>query len=179
MGGSAVAAGVIADAVAAAKAYLRVEDGAEDATIARLAASAIGLAEAYCAQALVARAFEDDLPVMRGWQALPATPVSAIDAVIGVPGGALAVGGYAIDIDRDGVGWVRILLPGAATRVRVTYRAGAAATWDALPGAVAQGIVMLVAHLFARRDDDAAPPAAVAALWRPYRRLRLTAEPAA
>ena len=41
---------------------------------------------------------------------------------------------------------------------------------------VAQGVAMLAAHLFDHRESDAVPPAAVAALWRPYRRLRLSPE---
>jgi hypothetical protein len=47
---------------------------------------------------------------------------------------------------------------------------------SALPAPVMQGVVLLAAHLFEHRDASAAPPAAVAALWRPYRRLRLLAE---
>ncbi|MFD1952261.1 head-tail connector protein [Sphingomonas arantia] len=42
-----------------------------------------------------------------------------------------------------------------------------------VPAAVAQGIVRLAAHFHAHRDDDAGPPAVVAALWRPYRQMRL------
>jgi hypothetical protein len=40
---------------------------------------------------------------------------------------------------------------------------------------VAQGVVLLAAHLFEHRGDGATPPAAVAALWRPYRRLGIGA----
>lgn len=36
-----------------------------------------------------------------------------------------------------------------------------------------QGIVRLVAHMHLHRDGDQSPPAAVAALWRPWRRMRL------
>jgi hypothetical protein len=45
--------------------------------------------------------------------------------------------------------------------------------WDAVPAPVAQGVAMLVAHLFEARGGDVAPPVAVAALWRPYRQVRL------
>jgi hypothetical protein len=124
MDGSAVPAGVIADAVAAAKAYLRLESDGEDALIARLAASAILLGEAYCGQVIVARTGDG-----------------------GTGGGTGGDGG--------------------------------AATWAAVPPAVAQGVVMLAAYLFLRPDEDRAPPAAVAALWRPYRRIRIGGEQAA
>ena len=176
MGGSAVPAGVIADAVAAAKAYLRLEGGTEDAVLAPLARAAIGLGEQFCAQALVARGFDDAVAASADWQRLPACPAIAIDAVTGAGGGALPVGSYAIDIDADGVGWVRVTAPAAGAVVRVAYRAGEAADWGGLPGPVAQGVTMLVGHLFAQGADDRAPPAAVAALWRPFRRMRIGAE---
>ena len=176
MGGSAVPAGVIADAVAAAKAYLRLEGSAEDALLSQAARAAIDVAERFCGQALVARSFEDAVAASADWQRLPACPVIAIDAVTAAGGGALAVGSYAIDIDADGVGWVRGSAPAAAAVVRVAYRAGAAADWGGLPGPVAQGVAMLVAHLFGQGADDHVPPAAVAALWRPLRRMRIGAE---
>jgi uncharacterized phiE125 gp8 family phage protein len=68
---------------------------------------------------------------------------------------------------------VRVVAPGAAARVAVSYRAGLAAGWEELPAGIAHGLVMLVAHLFEARGRDLAPPAAVAALWRPHRRMRL------
>ena len=49
-----------------------------------------------------------------------------------------------------------------------------AADQNGVPEPVRQGVLRLVAHLFASRDGDGgAPPAAVTALWRPYRRMRL------
>ena len=176
MGGSAVPAGVIADAVAAAKAYLRLEGGAEDVVLAQSARAAIGVGEQFCGEALIARSFEDAVAASAAWQRLPACPVIAIDAVTAAGGRVLPVGSYAIDIDADGVGWVRVTAPAVGSVVRVAYRAGGAADWGGLPGPVAQGVTMLVGHLFAQGADDRAPPAAVAALWRPFRRMRIGAE---
>ncbi len=48
--------------------------------------------------------------------------------------------------------------------------------WVSVPAPIALGVTMLVAHLFDHRESDVAPPAAVAALWRPYRRMRLNVE---
>jgi hypothetical protein len=43
-----------------------------------------------------------------------------------------------------------------------------------VPEPLRQGIVRLAAHLYAARGEvEAVPPAAVAALWRPWRRVRL------
>lgn len=65
----------------------------------------------------------------------------------------------------------------AETAVAAAERfCGAAfADWAAVPPPVAHGMVVLAAHLFENRGRGDLPPAAVAALWRPYRRLGLGA----
>ena len=182
MTGSAILPAVVANAAAAAKAWLRAADGADPsdrATIATLADSAIVLAEAWCGRVFIARAVEDVVAAATGWQPLPMVPVSAIDRVQALASdgvsAALAAGDFAIDIDAGGVGWVRATRPFGQARLLVGYRAGNAASWADLPTPVAQGIAMMVAHLFDHREGDRAPPAAVAALWRPWRRTRLAA----
>ncbi|WP_380784581.1 head-tail connector protein [Sphingomonas sp. R86521] len=99
--------GVIADAVAAAKLWLRVDS--DEGVLAGLAETAILTAEAF-------------------------------------------------------VGRVVVLREGGTE---------GAASWAAVPGPIAQGTAMLVAHLFEARSGDVVPPVAVAALWRPYRQVRL------
>ena len=175
MTGAAIPPDVVADAAAAARGWLRAAPGDDEAAIATLAASAIALAEAFCGQVLVARTWRDILPAGDGgWWALRALPVTAITTVTDAAGTALASDGYAIDIDADGIGWVRLTRPIGGT-VSVTYAAGLAVGWADLPPPIAQGVAMLVAYLFDNRDGAAAPPAAVAALWRPWRRMRLLA----
>ena len=87
----------------------------------------------------------------------------------------MPVGDYGIDIDAHAQGWVRVIQPGSAGRVRVSLSAGLSADWAGLPEPVRLGILRLAAHIHAHRDaaDDVGPPAAVAALLRPWRRLRL------
>lgn len=171
--------GELAVSIAEAKAFLRIEADAEDALIAGLVRSATEMCERFTGLTLIAREMEDVLPVMGEWRRLEATPVRAIEVVAGLPADgasfALPVDAYAIDIDAGGDGWVRVARPGAAGRVRVTYAAGMAEDWNGVPEALRCGIVRLVAHLFTHRDgrDDAGPPAAVTALWRPWRRMRL------
>lgn len=177
---------IAADAIVAgaaargeAKAYLRIENDGEDALIDRLIAAAIGHGEAFTGQVLLARTFCEAMPAAPGWRRLTATPIGAIGAVEGLaPAGgsfALAAGTYAIDIDAAGDGWVRVIAPGEATRVTVRYTAGLASGWSGLPEPLRQGITRLATHLYTHRDaaDETAPPAAVAALWRPWRRMRL------
>lgn len=168
---------VLADAREAAKAHLRIATDTEDALIEGLAASALALGEAFAGRAWIAREWTEMLPVSRAWQRLGIGGVTAITGVEGVPAEgaafALPVEAYAIDLDADGEGWVRVMAPGEAGRVRVTYGAGAAADWASLPPPLAQGVVLLAAFLFEHREGSVAPPAAVSALWRPWRRMRL------
>jgi len=162
------------------KAYLRLEAGDEDALIAWLIRSATGLCERFVGQALIAREAEEIVPASCAWRRLSLTPVASVGAIeaIGEDGAAtpLAVEDYAIDIDGDGDGWVRVTGTGDARRVRVTYVAGMGADWNAVPEPLRQGIVRLSAHFYVHRDgvDGTGPPAAVAALWRPWRRMRLS-----
>ena len=69
-----------------------------------------------------------------------------------------------------GDGWVRRRQAGAVTRVRVGGTAGMADDENGVPEPIRQGVLRLVAHLFTARDGEGGePPAAVTALWRPYR----------
>ena len=170
------------EAAGAAKGFLRVERGDEDELIASLVAAAAELCEGFVGQALIARGFTETLPASRAWQRLSRRPVRSIGAVEALmldgDSEALASDGYAIDIDSDGDGWVRLTSPGEARRIRIGYQAGAAAGWAELPAALRHGIARLAAHFYTRRTaesgrPDETPPAAVTALWRPYRRMRL------
>jgi uncharacterized phiE125 gp8 family phage protein len=162
-----------------AKAYLRIDGDGEDALIARLIATATGYCEQFIGQVLVARSATETVAATGDWCRLRTTPVRSITSVEGLPAAgtpfALAVDDYAIDVDASGDGWVRVMRPQGASRVLVTLEAGIAADAEGVPEPLAQGILRLVAHLHAHRDaaDDEGPPAAVAALWRPWRRMRL------
>lgn len=161
-----------------AKAYLRIVGEDEDALVARLMLSAAELCERFTGQVLIARSLDDVVPVRAAWTRLGATPVRSIAGVEAQPPGgaayALAASDYAVDIDANGDGWVRVMT-GGVKRVRVSFEAGMAEDWSGVPEALRQGVIRLAAHFYAHRDaaDDAGPPAAVTALWRPWRRMRL------
>lgn len=164
--------------VAEIKAYLRIEGAEEDALLAGLARSATALCEAFTRDALIARGFVEVIPAGASWRRLARTPVMSVGGVerLAADGSAVTLlpGMFETAIDAEGVGRVRAA-DGGAGRLRVSYRAGLAEDWNGVPEPLRQGIVRLVGHLFANRDGaaDGAPPAAVAALWRPWRRLRL------
>ncbi|MCI4589849.1 hypothetical protein MOK15_07065 [Sphingobium sp. BYY-5] len=170
--------GNLAASLAELKAYLRIETGGEDAVLAGLLRSAATLCEQFVGQWLVARDVRETVAGDGGWQRLSARPVLGIESVAAVDADgvseALPVGGYAIDIDAAGDGWVRSTRAGDRRVLAVSYRAGMASEMNGLPEALRQGIVRLAAdHYLARGTESAAPPAVVSALWRPFRRMRL------
>jgi len=167
-----------AAALAEAKAYLRVSGAGEDALIGDLLASAAELCEQFTGEVLLARGFRERIEAAGAWTRLGRVPVRAIMAVEALSDAgavALPAGAYAIDMDTAARGWVRVLDAGGAKRVLVTYECGRAAEWSGLPEALRHGILRLAGHLYTYRSDagERVPPAAVTALWRPYRRLRI------
>lgn len=162
------------------RAYLRLEDRCDDPLLAALMASALSHCESFVRQLFLRRGVTERLNAAAQWQRLSATPVTAITAVTGLPlegaGFALDLQSYSIDIDLNADGWVRVHLPGAAARIDVAYTAGIAASWDDLPDPLRLSVLRLTGHLHAYRDtaEDRGPPAAVAALLRPWRRMRLS-----
>ena len=166
-----------AAALGQAKDYLRVHGSQEDALIGRALASAAELCEQFTGEILLAREFRETLRASGAWTRLARRPVRAISGVERLADGvatALPPSGYALDVDAAGAGWVRAVSTGAG-QLKVHYTCGLAASWDELAEPLAQGIVRLAAHLYTHRSgaDDPGPPAAVTALWRPYRRMRI------
>ena len=162
-----------------AQAYVRVETGEEEAVLAGLIRTASGLCEAFLNQVVIARGFEVEVPASGSWERLPVSPVRAITQVASVDSSGsvtpLPSAAYSIDIDFAGDGWVRLSQALDARRARVSGRAGMADDQNGVPEPIRQGVLRLVAHLFTARDgENGEPPAAITALWRPYRRMRLS-----
>lgn len=166
-------------ALDAAKTYLQIDGEAEDSALKALIATAIEQCEAYVGVAVLQRAASEVLVPGGDWQWLSAMPVRAISSVSSLsPSGvtvALNATAYEIDIGADGRGRVRFLAPVAEKRVVVAVEAGLATSWAGLSESLRHGIVRLVAHYHAFRDraDELGPPAAVAALWRGSRKMRI------
>lgn len=162
------------------KDWLGITTSGDDAQLTALLRMALDLCEDFTGTMPLQQDCEEVLAAATSWTALSARPVQAIAGVQGIPAeGArfeLPVANYAIELDADGGGRVLVSKPGAAGRVAVRFTAGLAADWTSLPEALRHGVLRLAAFQYRSREDDSAasmPPAAVAALWRPWRRLRL------
>lgn len=162
------------------KNWLGITTPSDDAQLSALLRTALDACEHFTGTIPIEQGCEAVLAITPDWQALPARPVQAITAIEGIPaeGGrfALPPASYAIELDADGTGRVRLGNPGAAGRIAVRFSAGLAADWSGLPDGLRHGILRLAAFYYRQRESEgsgAMPPAAVAALWRPWRRMRV------
>lgn len=160
-----------------ARAWLRLGAEDEDALVERLIAASANICEAFTGQWLIERDGEEIVPLKRGAARIAARPVIAVEGVtlIAADGGETALDAAAYRVAVEG-GRARVAVPGADgdARVRISYRAGLAEAAEDLPGAMRHGIVRMVQHLYEARDDRTrSPPAAIAALWQPWRQLTL------
>lgn len=167
-------------ALAELKAWLGITTSRDDAELSGLIRTALELCEGFIGVMPLASGCEETLPAHGTWQMLATRPVSAITGVWALAANgtrtALAAAAYDIDIDADGGGYVRLTAMPDQKRMAVRFTAGLAESWDTLPEAIRQGVVRWAAYQHRARDTDKAlpgPPAAIAALWRPWRRMRL------
>lgn len=161
------------------KAWLGITTSRDDAELTTLLHAALDLCEAFTGTKPLVSACEERFAATADWHKLSANPVQAITAVeaVGDDGTrtALPITDYAIDLDADGAGRVRILRPLETAHVVASYTAGLATEWMLLPVGIRHGLIRFAAHEHRQRDSGSASalPAAVAALWRPWRRVRL------
>ncbi|HKR92528.1 head-tail connector protein [Novosphingobium sp.] len=167
-------------ALAELKQWLGITTGRDDAPLAGLLSAALDICEGFTGQMPLEAECEEVLPALPGWHALTTRPVQAIAAIEGIgPDGVrfpLDADSYEIELEADGTGRVRLPSFGDDARVAVRFTAGIAPDWNALPPSLRHGLLRLAAHQHRERENEGAaplPPAAVVALWRPWRRVRL------
>ncbi len=165
-----------------ARGWLRLGATIDDAVVAGLIRAATNICEAFIGRWLIVRAGEEAVPLDGGTARLGVRPVVAVDAVALLrPDGGETVldeAAYRVRIGRDGAASIVIHECGDADRAQVGFRAGMAAEANGIPEAIRQGIIRMTQHLHEARDGSgAAPPAAIAALWQPWRRLTLGGRP--
>lgn len=162
------------------KDWLAITTPRDDAGLTLLLRAALEMCEAFTGQMPLAAQCEETLPAGTCWQALAARPIQAIAGIDGLADdgarSALAPDGYSVDLTADGGGLVRLDQYAAVDRIVVRFTAGLATEWADLPDGLRHGVIRLAAHHYRQRDLDTVspvPPAAVAALWRPWRLMRL------
>jgi uncharacterized phiE125 gp8 family phage protein len=167
-------------ALADLKAWLGIAATRDDAQLADLLRTALETCEAFTGVVPLSVSCEEVLQVRAGWQQLSARPVQSITqlALLDISGARtpLAPNAYDLDLGADGVGSVRLNAPCPRGRLVVTFTAGLAPDWGSLPEGLYHGVMRLAAYQYRERDaatDGPVPPASVAALWRPWRLLRL------
>ena len=119
-------------------------------------------------------------PRQPGWHLLSTRPVRSFTSLAGVlPDGTrvvLSPDTYELRLDAEGGCGIRVNDPGGFYRAVASFSAGHSTDWAHLPVQLRHGIIRLAAHQHRTRETvgaDALPPASVAALWRPWRRVRL------
>ena len=168
-------------ALAELKEWLAITTVQDDATLTVLLQASIETCEAFTGIMPIACECEEQAPVGSDWLTLMTRPVQAITSIAALAADGtrtiLAPGDYAVELDADGGGMARLSIAGSARRIVIAFTAGLVPAWDALPAGLRHGMIRLAAHQYRQREGNGAsplPPAAVAALWRPWRRVRLT-----
>jgi uncharacterized phiE125 gp8 family phage protein len=167
-------------ALAEVKHWLGITTPRDDGALTGLLRASMEMCEAFTGMMPIEVGCEEMVPACTSWQALSTRPVQAITAVEGVTADGtrfpLAPGAFEVELDADGSGRLLATAPGLARRFVVRFTAGLAPDWESLPEALRHGILRFAAHQHREREGSGAspaPPAAVAALWRPWRRMRL------
>lgn len=172
-------AGFTGAPLAELKQWLAISGTRDDALLADLLASAAVLCERFTGIFPLTTTVAERLAASCEWEALASQPVVAVNRVSALAEDftrrELAAEEFALQLAPGAAVLVRLTSPIAETPIEVELVAGAAGSWSELDQSLRQGIVRLAAHHYRERDEAAAnsPPAAVAALWRPWRRLRL------
>ena len=168
------------EALAELKQWLGLSGPREDAALEHLLKAALELCEGFTGQVPLSFTAEEVLAADGQWQRLASRPVQAVLVVESIaPGGAraaLAAEAYALELDPDGGARVRVTNFSTPGRVAVRFVAGLAPTWSALPESLRHGVIRFAAHQHRARENatpEPVPPAAVTALWRPWRQMRL------
>ncbi|WP_228242688.1 phage head-tail connector protein [Porphyrobacter sp. GA68] len=161
------------------KSWLAISTDRDDALLTGQIQAALALFEQFAGVVPLRQTCQEVLGAHRRWQRLAAAPVIEVDDVraLGPDGDRplLPQQDYACTFAPDGAAQVLLRRGLAQDRLLVRYTAGLAPDWPALDPAIRQGVIRLAAHYYVERasTQDASPPAAVVALWRPWRRVQL------
>ncbi|MHA7820389.1 MAG: head-tail connector protein [Erythrobacter sp.] len=177
-------ADVRGNALAELKSWLGISRPNEDELLVDLLQASLAMCEAFTGQVPLWQLLEERLPVRSGRHPIVTRPIATSIVTVELvneDGSRTLVDAadYELELESDGSACFRLDsdLDGQGVAVRV--RAGIAGIWDEIPAGLKQGLIRLAAYLYRDRDTttgsraQAGPPASVAALWQPWRVLRL------
>jgi uncharacterized phiE125 gp8 family phage protein len=168
-----------ATALIEAKALLRLETVDEEALLAAQLRAALDMAEDFTGSIWLAATYREKRALAREiiLRKRPFMQLTGL-RVLYANGSEAALDPSLQDTQVSDHGEALLRLPESVldgNALLISYRAGGFADWTLLPDGLRMGVLRMAAHLFAWRDEAGAPgvPNAVAALWRPYKQLRL------
>lgn len=164
------------------KHWLGISRPTEDAALIRLLEASLAICEAFTGKIPLLQTVEEVVALRSGWQEVSSRPVRTLvsAALIAADGTreTLAVPGDTLELQIADSACVQLLRPFDGRGVALQLVVGIADDWEQVPAPLRHGIISLAAHHYRDRDRNgrvsAAPPAAVTALWRPWRSVRLT-----
>ncbi|MEM6682215.1 MAG: head-tail connector protein [Pseudomonadota bacterium] len=159
------------------KTFLRLDDEAEMARLGALIRAAREACELFVGSALITRTVRLRQTLMAERFYLRSGPVQGITALSAFQGAdetILNAADYAL-CETAGRWHINICDVAIGQLIQVDYVIGLGGDWNAVPEAIRQGLLRLIAHQYEHRSDPsvAALPHAVTALWQPYRALRI------
>lgn len=177
-------ADVSGSALAELKSWLGITRPNEDELLVDLLQASLAMCEAFIGQVPLWQLLEERLPVHPGRYPLVTRPIatSIVSVELVLQDGsrtAVSAEDYQLELESDGSAVFRLDRGQDGQGVAVRVRAGLAGNWDDVPAALKQGLIRLATYFYRDRDrtggtkPELAPPASVAALWRPWRVLRL------
>lgn len=173
-----LAGGDLAPALAELKHWLGITRSADDAQLIALIGAGVEACEAFTGITPLASTIEETHDSSHEWARLATRPITQVTGIelLDADGvrSALGAAEYDLHLAGDGSAQLRLRRGPFVSRVVVTMEAGLAPDWPSLPDGMRHGILRFAAFLH-REGEQATgePPAAIAALWRPWRTPRL------
>ena len=171
-------AGLDGAPLAELKQWLAITTSGEDALLIDLLAAAHAMCERFVGFAPFKCEVRETLSVWPREQDLRVQPVWGFAEATAVgPAGDRLLTEAEAQFERVGPDGGRLVLKTHIPEPRIVarYYAGLSDDWSRIDEGLRHGIIRYAAHQYRQREEPeaAGPPAAVAALWRPYRRMRL------
>lgn len=173
-----IAGGDLAPALAELKHWLGITRTVDNAQLTTLIGAGLEACEAFTGMTPLTSTIEETRDASHEWARLTTQPIAQVTDVetLADDGARASLGeeDYDLHLAGDGSAQLRLRSGPFLRRVVVTLEAGLAPDWASLPDGLRHGILRFAAFLHREGEQGASePPAAIAALWRPWRQVRL------